>query len=118
MDSTLFYLLLSFSAFALTVIALPFLSSFPLVELFVRSFVSWIAIMACGAYGTLAAIVLRIPGYEGLTQWTTALYFKWTLKYLVDVEFVVQNPEYLSTRPIVIIGNHQTYVKGPDATTR
>lgn len=75
-----------------------------------RSIASVFALIVCAIYGSLASVVLRIAGYGGLGQWTTARSYKWTMWYLTGVNFEVRDPKgYLErTRPAVFVGNHQT----------
>jgi len=74
-----------------------------------RLIASWFALLLCACYGVVASIVLRVVGYGGLSQWTTARAFKWTMWFLTGVEFVVRDKEGgLSARPAVFVGNHQT----------
>ncbi|KAF1988728.1 acyltransferase-domain-containing protein [Aulographum hederae CBS 113979] len=75
-----------------------------------RLLASWAAFFTCAAYGVLAAFVLRVTGFGGLSQWTVARSFKYSMGLFAGVWFdVVEGQEYLdNTRPAVIIGNHQT----------
>ena len=83
----------------------------PVFSFAARSIASFTALIFCACYGVAASIVLRLVGYGGLSQWTTARSFKWTMWALTGVEFVI-NDKYggLKVRPGVFIGNHQTYV--------
>lgn len=111
MNSMLFYLLLISICFALTVVLLSSLSiKYPRIGFYLRLSLSWVSLVLCACYGVIASLVLRIVGYGGLSQWTVARCFKWTMYYTTGIEFVVQNEEYLSARPAVFIGNHQTSV--------
>ena len=66
----------------------------------------------CAAYGTLASFVLRLLGlHYAYGQWTTARSFKWVARYTIGVQFeILDDGRALldHTRPMVIIGNHQT----------
>jgi lysophosphatidate acyltransferase len=63
------------------------------------------------SYGIFSALLLRLVGKEGLTQWTVAKCFKYLMLLSTGVSVeVVEGAEYLSTRPAVYIGNHQSYV--------
>lgn len=74
-----------------------------------RLVASWFALFLCALYGTVASGLLRIVGYGGLGQWTTARAFKWTMWLFTGVTFDVRDPDRaLETRPAVFIGNHQT----------
>lgn len=81
----------------------------PVLSFAARSIASFTALFICACYGVAASIVLRLVGYGGLSQWTTARGFKWIMKALTGVEFVVNDKSGgLKTRPGVFIGNHQT----------
>jgi lysophosphatidate acyltransferase len=80
---------------------------------------SWIAMLLCASYGVVASICLRLVGYGGLSQWTVARAFKWTMWWGTGVKFQViesgrveggrrGGEEALKTRPAVFVGNHQT----------
>ncbi|KAF2758941.1 acyltransferase-domain-containing protein, partial [Pseudovirgaria hyperparasitica] len=88
-----------------------------------RGITSWLALGVCACYGILASIVLRLVGFGGLSQWTTARAMKWTMWLVTGVTFeVVRGEEYLSEKydlddeedrkvgrkSRVILGNHQT----------
>jgi lysophosphatidate acyltransferase len=89
--------LMSFVAFALTAFILMTLSA---------------------SYGVVASIVLRLVGYGGLSQWTVARTFKWTMWLVTGVTFRVTGSmkreggltgeDALNMRPVVFVGNHQT----------
>lgn len=72
-----------------------------------RLILSWVCLIICAAYGVVASISLRVVGYGGLSQWTVARSFKWTMRLAVGVQFVIEGQENLTTRPAVFIGNHQ-----------
>lgn len=80
---------------------------------------SFICLVFCALYGVVASIVLRLFGYGGLSQWTVARAFKWTMWLTTGVTFRVVDSgrseggrrggeEALLTRPAVFVGNHQT----------
>ncbi|THZ87164.1 1-acylglycerol-3-phosphate O [Aureobasidium pullulans] len=81
----------------------------PVLSFAARSIASFSALIFCACYGVAASIVLRLVGYGGLSQWTTARAFKWTMWTLTGVEFNVTD-KYggLKVRPGILIGNHQT----------
>ncbi|USW52047.1 Putative phospholipid/glycerol acyltransferase [Septoria linicola] len=82
----------------------------PVLEFYGRSIASFIALLICATYGTIASAILSVAGYGGLGQYTTARAFKWTMLLFTGVWFDVQDEnDYLSkTRPAVLVGNHQT----------
>lgn len=78
-------------------------------------------LIVCASYGVVASIVLRCVGYGGLSQWTVARAFKWTMWLTTGVTFRVGEAgkveggrrggdEALGERPAVFVGNHQTWV--------
>ncbi|KAF9736857.1 hypothetical protein PMIN06_004391 [Paraphaeosphaeria minitans] len=72
---------------------------------------SMIMMSMCAMYGVFASIFLRAVGYGGLSQWTVARAFKWTMWLITGVTFRVTNnggEEALLTRPAVFLGNHQS----------
>jgi len=82
---------------------------------FAAFFIASIFLMCLSAlYGVLASIFLRVVGYGGLSQWTVARFFKWTMGLGTGVWFeTIENgskggEEALRTRPAVFIVNHQT----------
>ena len=83
----------------------------PVLSFAARSIASFSALIFCACYGVVASVVLRLVGYGGLGQWTTARAFKWTMWTLTGVDFAV-NDKYggLKVRPGVFVGNHQTCV--------
>lgn len=58
--------------------------------------------------GASASILLTLIGKQGLSQWTTARVFYTLCKYVLGIEVVIKNPEYLKTRPAVLVANHQS----------
>jgi len=79
------------------------------LEYYARMLVSVFCLFLCAFYGTCASLFNRAIGQQGLSQWTTARCFKHTMGYLAGVWFdIVEGEEHLSTRPMVLIGNHQT----------
>jgi hypothetical protein len=86
----------------------------PVLSFAARSIASFSALVFCACYGVVASILLRLVGYGGLSQWTTARAFKWVMWTLTGVEFVVSDKHgALKVRPGILIGNHQTYVSSP-----
>lgn len=83
-----------------------------LAEYYGRSLASFLALVLCATYGTIASFLLNIAGYGGLGQWTTARSFKWTMWIFTgvwfDIEFEDDKDWLNTTRPAVFVGNHQT----------
>jgi lysophosphatidate acyltransferase len=80
---------------------------------------SMITMCMCALYGVFASVALRMVGYGGLSQWTVARAFKWSMWLFTGVTFRVMESgkmeggrrggeEALLTRPAVFVGNHQT----------
>jgi lysophosphatidate acyltransferase len=80
---------------------------------------SVVCLSICASYGVVASLVLRCVGYGGLSQWTVARAFKWTMWLTTGLTFRVIDSgrveggrrggeEALLTRPAVFVGNHQT----------
>ncbi|KAL1303931.1 hypothetical protein AAFC00_000384 [Neodothiora populina] len=89
--------------------ALASVTHAPIFTFVARSIASFTALILCACYGVVASIVLRIVGYGGLSQWTTARGFKWIMWAMTGVEFAVSDKfGGLKVRPGVIVGNHQT----------
>jgi len=79
------------------------------LEYYARTLVGVFCFFLSAFYGTCASLYNRAIGEQGLSQWTTARCFKYTMGYLAGVWFdIVEGEEHLSTRPMVLIGNHQT----------
>ena len=78
---------------------------------FAAFFITSMILMSISAlYGVVASICLRAVGYGGLSQWTVARSFKWSMWWVTGVTFRVTNDggeEALLTRPAVLLGNHQ-----------
>jgi lysophosphatidate acyltransferase len=79
---------------------------------------SFILLLLCASYGVVASVFLRAVGYGGLSQWTVARAFKWSMWLTTGVTFRVTGSmkreggstgeDALTTRPVVFVGNHQT----------
>jgi lysophosphatidate acyltransferase len=74
-----------------------------------RLLMAYFTLCLCAVYGVIASLVLRLVGYQGVSQWTTARSFKWAMRLTTGVKFeVVSGQQHLKTRPAVFVGNHQT----------
>lgn len=74
-----------------------------------RLLAAYPSMLFCSSYGVVSSVVLRLVGYHRISQYTTARCFKWVMRLTTGVVFkIVEGEEYLSTRPAVFIGNHQT----------
>jgi lysophosphatidate acyltransferase len=89
-----------------------------LVSFAAFSVTSIILLLLSASYGVVASILLRAVGYGGLSQWTVARSFKWSMWLATGVTFRVTGSmkreggstgeDALTTRPVVFVGNHQT----------
>ncbi|KAK5170362.1 1-acylglycerol-3-phosphate O-acyltransferase [Saxophila tyrrhenica] len=81
-----------------------------ILEYYGRSSASFIALILCAIYGTIASACLNVFGYGGLGQWTTAKAFKYSMLWFTGVWFEIEDEkDWLNTtRPAVFVGNHQT----------
>lgn len=106
---TIAYTALTLALYALSCIPDPATSR--ITSYYGRTLAAFGTLILCAVYGMTVSVVLRLAGKGGLSQWSTARAFKWTMKYTSQVEFeIVQGEEHLMTRPAVFVGNHQTYV--------
>lgn len=89
-----------------------------LVSFIAFALTAFILMTISASYGVVASIVLRLVGYGGLSQWTVARTFKWTMWLVTGVTFRVTGSmkreggltgeDALKMRPVVFVGNHQT----------
>lgn len=89
-----------------------------LVQYYAFVITAFILMMSTALYGVFASALLRLIGLGGLSQWTTARAFKWTMWWTTGITFQVagsmkQNggvsgADALHERPVVFVGNHQT----------
>ncbi|KAH8696028.1 putative 1-acylglycerol-3-phosphate acyltransferase [Talaromyces proteolyticus] len=97
------YFTLTISLFALSA------ANVPKAGFIARCLSSYASLIVCATYGVLASIFLRLVGYGRVSQWATARSFKWVMRFTTGVRFdIIEGQQYLSTRPAVFIGNHQT----------
>ncbi|KAL4917215.1 1-acyl-sn-glycerol-3-phosphate acyltransferase [Aspergillus aurantiobrunneus] len=81
----------------------------PRASFVARCLAAYGSLILCAIYGVIASIVLRLMGYGRVSQWATARSFKWVMRFTTGVRFdIIEGQEHLSTRPAVIIGNHQS----------
>jgi lysophosphatidate acyltransferase len=74
-----------------------------------RCLASYGSLLVAAAYGVVVSICLRLVGYGRISQWATGRSFKWLMRLTTGVKFeVIEGEEYLTTRPAVFLGNHQT----------
>lgn len=91
------------SLFTMSYFSIPS-ASFP-----ARLLASYLCLILCATYGVFASLAFRLAGQHRSAQWTVARAFKYTMALFTGVHFeILSGAEYLSTRPCVIIGNHQS----------
>ncbi|KAG7112049.1 putative acyltransferase like protein [Verticillium longisporum] len=96
--------------FALTVALYMLSVVVPKAAFGARVLAAYVCLIAAALYGALAAILLRLIGNPGSSQWATARFFKWIMLLATGVIFEIEDPKNIleTTRPAVFIGNHQT----------
>lgn len=98
-----FYLGLTSTFFTLSYLSVPTAS------FYARLLASYGCLILCATYGVLASLALRLVGKHRISQWTVARAFHYTMGWTTGIRFeIVSGKEYLSTRPCVLIGNHQS----------
>lgn len=99
----IFYLGLTTSLFTLSAMGVSAAS------FYARILVSYLALIICAIYGLLVSVFLRPFGRHRIAQYLTARAFKYSMWFSTGIRFeIVSGLEHLSTRPCVIIGNHQS----------
>lgn len=100
---SIFYLGLTTSLFTLSAMGVTAAS------FYARVLTSYLTLVICAIYGVLVSIFLRVVGRHRIAQYLTARAFKYTMYLSTGVRFeIVSGREYLSDRPCVIVGNHQS----------
>ncbi|KAL9137304.1 MAG: hypothetical protein Q9175_001485 [Cornicularia normoerica] len=83
--------------------------SVPTASFYARLLASYGCLILCAIYGVFASLALRLFGKHRISQWTVARAFRYTMALTTGIHFeIVSGKEYLSTRPCVLIGNHQS----------
>ncbi|KAJ9645805.1 1-acylglycerol-3-phosphate O-acyltransferase [Coniosporium apollinis] len=100
------YIGLTVLLYALSLLAPSSLSTS--MTFYARLLASWFCLLLCATYGVIASLFLRLVGRGGLSQWTVARAFKWSMYATTGVWFTIEGEEHLQTRPAVFVGNHQT----------
>lgn len=76
---------------------------------YARCLTSYAALLLASSYGVLVSVLLRLGGYHRLAQYLVARCFKYAMWIATGVRFeIVEGKQYLSTKPCVIISNHQS----------
>jgi lysophosphatidate acyltransferase len=104
------YILSGISSFVVVTLSLFALGQkVPRAAFVARCLAAYGSLILCAVYGVIASIILRLVGYGRVSQWATARSFKWVMRYTTGVTFdVIEGEEYLTTRPAIFVGNHQT----------
>ncbi|CAF9932816.1 1-acyl-sn-glycerol-3-phosphate acyltransferase beta [Imshaugia aleurites] len=98
-----FYLGLTSTFFTLSYFSLPTAS------FYARLLASYGCLLLCATYGVIASLALRLVGKHRISQWTVARAFHYTMAWTTGIHFeIVSGQDHLSTRPCVLIGNHQS----------
>jgi len=111
MYTIFYYSVLLFLGYLITNLGLYALSlKMPLAGFLARLMAAYVSLITCALYGATVSIVLRPLGQHRIAQWATARAFKLAMWLTTGVTFKVEDPHnYLkTTRPAVLIGNHQT----------
>lgn len=83
--------------------------SVPTASFYARLLASYGCLLLCASYGVFASLALRLFGKHRISQWTVARAFHYAMAWTTGIHFeIVSGEEYLSTRPCVLIGNHQS----------
>ncbi|KAL4785525.1 hypothetical protein BJX76DRAFT_324464 [Aspergillus varians] len=81
----------------------------PRASFVARCLAAYGSLVVCATYGVVASAVLRLVGYGRISQWAAGRSFKWVMRFTTGVRFdIIEGEEYLTTRPAVILGNHQS----------
>lgn len=104
------YILSGISSFVVLTLSLFALGKkVPRAAFAARCLAAYGSLLLCATYGVIASIILRLVGYGRVSQWATARSFKWVMRYTTGVTFdIIEGEEYLTTRPAIFVGNHQT----------
>lgn len=78
------------------------------IKFYTKSVVFGVLIAACGFYGLVASIILRLVGKGEYAQWTVARAFYHSFLKILGVTIVIKNEELLLRKPAIVISNHQT----------
>lgn len=82
----------------------------PLARYYVRLGLYISALGICSAWGAIASIGMSIIGRRFDIDWVVARSFYALAGRLLDIRFEVEGEEYLSIRPAIMVGNHQSMV--------
>ncbi|KAI6246993.1 1-acyl-sn-glycerol-3-phosphate acyltransferase [Erysiphe necator] len=111
MSPFIYYLGLGIASYTFLTIILYLLSKIiPIAGFFARLLAAYASLVFCASVGVVSSIILRLAGYQRISQWFVARCFKYTMWYTTGITFIIDDPnDYLNkTRPAIFIGNHQT----------
>ncbi|KAI9047958.1 hypothetical protein LZ554_007760 [Drepanopeziza brunnea f. sp. 'monogermtubi'] len=95
---------------ALTVFLFMMSSRFPALGFFGLLLASYPSVILSASFGVVVSILLRLVGRGRSSQWATARFFKYVMRFTTGITFSIDDPnDYLNkTRPAVFIGPHQS----------
>lgn len=108
--------LLSFLVKPLVYVSLPVFilqtasKSSPLARYYVRLGLYLSALGICSAWGAIASIGMTVIGRRFDINWVVARTFYALAGRWLGIRFEVEGEEYLSARPAILMGNHQSMV--------
>lgn len=108
-----YYFTIFMAVYALLTLTLALLGTVSKLAAFAaKLLIAYMLMCFCALYGVAAAIVLYPFGKNvAFTQWTVGRLFRWTLGPALGVKFEVENEDGMwKDRPVVFVGNHQSYV--------
>ncbi|CAL3968669.1 hypothetical protein PZA11_004674 [Diplocarpon coronariae] len=111
MPSIIFYLgAFGIGYVALTVCLFVLSSRFPIAGFFGFLLASYASLIISASYGVIVSVFLRLLGQGRSSQWATARFFKYVMRFTTGITFTIDDPnDYLTTtRPAVFIGPHQS----------
>lgn len=79
-----------------------------LVLYYSRCVLAAIILMVCAIYGTISSIIFKLIGKQYLSQWSTARFYYYIMKYCMDIDVKVIGAEKLAKKPFIAIANHQS----------
>jgi lysophosphatidate acyltransferase len=82
----------------------------PLARYYVRLGLYLSALGICSAWGVVASIGMTIIGRRFDINWVIARSFYALAGSWLDIRFELEGEEHLSTRPAILMGNHQSMV--------
>ncbi|KAG0661137.1 1-acylglycerol-3-phosphate O-acyltransferase [Maudiozyma exigua] len=75
---------------------------------YARVVLAIIVLMVSALYGTIASIVCTLIGKQHLSQYTTARFYYYAMKYVMGIDVKVIGEEKLRNKPFIVVSNHQS----------